>query len=360
MLLLAALLAAPWLAGKQLLPPRKYAYTEGLSSAPYAWLQQQIFEETNDIDIAFVGTSKLLYGIDTPQVQAKLTEHLGRPAVVRSLCWSGAGFDAQYVYIRDLLARRRVKLMVMYDELPRHRISEVTPHWFRYGDDAYILPELPVKLRLVYYFGAVVGMPNNLVQRFSPNLGMAPAEVFSNYYRLNCRSPYPGTRLGSLATQVGYDPHIGMPVMLKSPFVPYTPPVSPGPGAVEIYPGPGATNFVFSHDPVPEYQTVFARRFALEVKDHGCRLVVLHVPDLTEPGGRRAAAMLESRCWPDFFGMDVRVVGIPPERLFAGLSDREIERLYCDDLHFNENGQRYFTWVVIPALFGLYHTRSFP
>jgi hypothetical protein len=59
-LLLLALLALPVVVGKNLLPPREQAYSvQGWGNGPYPWIRNQIFEETNDIDIAFVGSSHL-------------------------------------------------------------------------------------------------------------------------------------------------------------------------------------------------------------------------------------------------------------------------------------------------------------
>ena len=89
-LLLLVLLALPVVMGKNLLPPREEIYTfQGNGIGPWPWIRQQIYEETNDIDIAFIGSSRLLHDIDTPYVQAKLSQQLGRQAVVRSICWGG-------------------------------------------------------------------------------------------------------------------------------------------------------------------------------------------------------------------------------------------------------------------------------
>src|SRR5580658_7362886 len=85
-LLLLFLLAAPWLAHKTFLPHREQTYSsQSIRFEKCPWAQKFIFEETNDIDIAFVGSSHLCAGIDTPYVQQKLSEQLGRPAVVRTI-----------------------------------------------------------------------------------------------------------------------------------------------------------------------------------------------------------------------------------------------------------------------------------
>ena len=67
--LLLALLLSPVLVGKNLLPPREQAYAvPGWSNGPYPWIRNQIFEETNDIDIAIIGSSHIWNAINTPYV----------------------------------------------------------------------------------------------------------------------------------------------------------------------------------------------------------------------------------------------------------------------------------------------------
>ena len=45
---------------------------QGWGNGPYPWIRNQIFEETNDIDIAFMGSSHILHAMDTPYVQAQI------------------------------------------------------------------------------------------------------------------------------------------------------------------------------------------------------------------------------------------------------------------------------------------------
>ena len=47
-------------------------------------------------------------------------------------------------------------------------------------------------------------------------------------------------------------------------------------------------------------------------------------------------------------------------RLFAGLSDEQVLTLYWEYRHFNENGQKYFTPIVTPALVKLYENKIQP
>jgi hypothetical protein len=47
---------------------------------------------------------------------------------------------------------------------------------------------------------------------------------------------------------------------------------------------------------------------------------------------------------------EVCLMGIPGRQLFAGLTEAEINKLFCDSVHLNENGQKYFTPLITPAL----------
>jgi hypothetical protein len=94
LLLLLFLAAAPWLSAERLLPRPNEAYSsESIRWEKYPWVQKYIYEETNDIDIAFVGSSRMTFDVDTPYVQAKLDERLGRQTVVRTIGWAWSGFD---------------------------------------------------------------------------------------------------------------------------------------------------------------------------------------------------------------------------------------------------------------------------
>ena len=161
-LLLLCILLSPALLGKRNLPPRDRIYSSYSSRlGAYSYLHQQIFEEKGDIDIAFVGSSRIWLDINTPEVQEKLSQQLGRRAVARTLGWSKPGFDALYFVAQDLLQRRKVRLLVFYDEV-NPRASPNLPHrlafrWFRFGDNRAALDGLSIRDKASYYAAAVLG-----------------------------------------------------------------------------------------------------------------------------------------------------------------------------------------------------------
>ena len=98
-------------------------------------------------------------------------------------------------------------------------------------------------------------------------------------------------------------------------------------------------------------QLHFAQKFAALAREHGCKLVVIHIPTFDE---RRATVIDEPTYWPDTLRENVTMIGIPGATLFRGLTDDEIRKLYSDPSHLNENGQDYFTDVMIPILLKVY------
>jgi hypothetical protein len=57
---------------------------------------------------------------------------------------------------------------------------------------------------------------------------------------------------------------------------------------------------------------------------------------------------------PDLLGEPIDIVGIPPERLFAGIPHADLPRLFFDDSHLNQNGLEMFTPLINPTLLKLY------
>ncbi len=348
-LLLLALLVLPAVVGKNLLPPREQAYARlGWGSGPYPWIENQIYHETNDIDIVFIGSSHIFNAINTPYVQAQLSARLGRPAVVRTLAWGGAGYDALYFIARDLLAQRRVRLMVFYDEHPAPGIRHnQTPAWFRFGSDAGLLAGLAGREQGLFYFAAIIGMPRNLLSLVRPNLPAPLVTDRPNYWETVVSGGNPATQLGCLRVRRGFALD---PAATFVPFAPYMPATAARPADALVYVPATREDFEFSHAPLPAWSAHFARQFAALARQQGVKTVMLYLPVRAEV---RSTVIPERTCWPDLLG-DVTLLGIPPAKLFGSLTGDELDKIYADPAHFNQNGQEYFTRLITPALIQLY------
>jgi hypothetical protein len=353
-LLLLVVLLSPVLAGKKFLPPREQAYAvPGWGNGPYPWIRHQIFEETNDIDIVFMGSSHILHAVDTPYVQARLSQRLGRPAVVRTLAWGGAGYDALYGMAQELMAHRQVRMLVFYDENTPANRSSSSVFWFRFGENARLLAGLPLGDKALFYFASVLGMPRNLLGLIRQNIPAPLVTTPPNYWEQHYQSANLVQLLGCTRSELGfnYDPHADS----FTKFTPYTPQTKVSPADTEIYSPADPKHFVFGREPLPAWQVHFCREIADLARTHHTRLVMLHIPVLADAPDTTLA---ERAFWPDIFGRNFSLVGVVPARLFGGLTDEQLHWLFTNSAHFNENGMVYFTPLITPALLKLYETSA--
>ena len=348
-LLLLGLLLSPVLAGKKFLPPREQSYASlDWKSGPYPYLRHQIFEEQGDIDIAFIGSSRILHCLDARRLQDELTQKIGRPATVRVLGWGGGGFDAIYFIAQDLLAHRRIKLLVVYGDHNAGNRNKSSPVWFRFSEDGGTLSGLPLRDQAQYYFASLVGLPRNVLCRVRPNL---PANLsVRNFWEEHYRSPSLTDMLGSTTSELGFanadaDPSVS--------FVPFTPVNAATAADAVIYSPATKTSFTFSTRPLPAYETHFMQLLSVLTDRRDCQLMLLHIPVVDEA---RSPRIEEQTFWPEWLGTNLVMLGVPPAKMFGGLTDDEVQKLYFNPGHLNKNGQSYFTSLVLPSLLQIYET----
>ncbi|HWB61278.1 MAG TPA: hypothetical protein VG733_17485 [Chthoniobacteraceae bacterium] len=347
-LMLLAIVALPAIMGKSLLPSREEIYTSTpWEFGPYHSLRQQIFGDKSDIDIAFVGSSRILHDIDTPYVQKALSEKLGRDATVVTLGWNWAGFDAEYFIAKDLLAHRKVAMIVFTEESragddPQH----AAPHWFRFGDDAAEIGGLPFHFKAAYYMAAIQGMPRNLLSLIRPNSPQqSPASTTAAWRSV--RGEDPTRRLGSIASKLGFMHNF-------TSFEFYTPPRAASAADAVVYSPETKGDFQFSND-ASALQLYFERKFAALAAEHHSKLVCLNLPETPDA---QSPVIREKQFWPGTMQADVAMLGVPPAKLFAGMTGDDILKLFLDPYHFNLNGQEYFTPAVTPDLLRLYDSAT--
>jgi hypothetical protein len=346
-LLMLALLLSPLLVQKRALPQRENVYSSiPWRSGSFPYMGRQIFDEKGDLDIVFMGSSHMYNGIDTPYVQQQLSGIICHQATVISLCWNYSGFDALYIFARDLLEHRKVRLLVFCDDLAPN-VPANQPHveswrWIRIGDDGVDLVGLPLTFRISYYYGAVVGMPRNLLNLLRPNLpSTVSPEQFS---REHPHLLFPPDRLGAHTSQLGY---IDRPDLFED----YLPQTAVASSDVCRYSTKNRDKFQFQNTLTAPLQAHFAEKFILAARLHSTRLVCLKLPTMSE---QRDKTILENRISIETLYPESALVGIVPAQLFAGLSDIEVRKLYEDPVHMNQNGQAYFTRIITPELIRIY------
>lgn len=347
-LLLLAFLVAPALAGKKLLPPRREIYSSiWWANGDFPYMDGQIFQDKGDLDIVFMGSSHIWAGLDSPSIQEQLSQQTGRPAAVRTFGWGGPGFDALYLIAQDVLSQRHVHMLVLDDGYSTtDQPHTLTAQMFRFGDDADALTGLPAPFQAAYYFASIAGMPRNVLSLARTNLS-ADMDAPS-YWETNSRALNIPRNLGAITTRVGFRDSSGV----VAPFVAYTPQTGAQPSDVCLYSPETKTNFVFGGS-LPAMQLHFAQKLAASAQAHDTRLVIIHMPTFDE---RRSTVISMPVCWPDALHADVTLIGIPPATLFQGLTDDDIRKLYSDSVHFNQNGQNYFTRLMAPNLLKIYES----
>jgi hypothetical protein len=113
--------------------------------------------------------------------------------------------------------------------------------------------------------------------------------------------------------------------------------------------------FQFTQEDIPFYQNLFLERLADLCRRSQIPVAVLNIPQHTE---RHSDQVIERKNWKEIFGDDVPLIGIPPSKLFAGLSEDELSKLRFDEAHFNANGSRFFTKAMLPAVLQVYKTHA--
>lgn len=348
-LFLVAMLLLPVLLPPSWLPPREQIYaSQPWNVGPYPFLHDQIFKEKSDIDIAIIGDSQIWAAIDTPYLQQQLSEKLGRPAVVVTLCAPWAGFDGLYFLTRDLLQHRKVRMLIFSDVTGLNGVQK-TPHkqawrWFRYAEDSAELTGLSLQARMTYYYGSILGMPHNLLSLLRIN--QAPVETPEKEQELEQDHHWlmPTHRFGSLAMQISFDNQ-------PDRFSKFTPVTDVKPSDFTIYSQETKDKFRFGTVPDDSLQALFAEKLAALAHAHGTKLAGLNVPFYQD---RKSAFILERCYWPDLMHTPVAMVGIAPAVLFDDLPEKDVSNMFWDNFHFNENGQAYFTRLLAPSLISIY------
>jgi hypothetical protein len=301
----------------------------------FPFIHRQIFEEQGEIDILILGTSLLYQALDTPYLQQELTSITGRNARVVSFGTNWRCELLNYLLLRDLLQRRKVRMLVF--SMPVWYQDDDLPHlqshrWLLFGTDDAAWRGLPFRNRLTSYAQSVLGAPRHV-------LGLLRDDLVTD-------SPFSAT-LGAGKIEKGIPP---------AGFVRWMPsPRALRPGTM-IYSSDTRSRFHFTRQPLNDYQMHFLRMSFELLERYRVPVVLVHVPLWSE---RYRTVVDERMPWPEVFGKDIAMVGVPPTTLFAGLSEAEMGRLFYnqenfENHHFNRNGNEFFTRTIAPAILQLY------
>jgi hypothetical protein len=293
----------------------------------FDFIRRQIYEEHDDLDIAFCGSSLIGAAVDPRYVEQELSKALGRQAHVILLPQSWQGPDMNYFVSRDLMEARKVKMLVLATPAWIHRSDQPHVQLFRvirYGDHPGALDGFDLRHRLSIYADFVLGAP-----RLALNL----------------------LRTNEIDPRAGLTTHYGTSEGYRgAPFVPHQVAAAPVPAGSMIYSSETRELFRFSGPPLNSYQLHFLRKSAELARAHGALLVALHIPS---PSEREQEAVMERQLLPEVFGDSVAMVGVPSARLFQNVPVAQFFDYYHDE-HVNSNGMDLYTKTITPALIELY------
>ena len=304
----------------------------------FSYVHRQIFEEKSEIDILFLSTSTLWSAVDTPHVQRELSRALGRDANVVTFGSNWRGEDLSYFLMRDLLQRRKVKLVAFSMPLPSQLTNK--PHlqsfsWMQCDDIAAVRKGLSRQNQVSLYAESVLGSPRHLLSLVRPNqLEESP-----------------------VAATLGADYR---PEKYGGDAVPAWKPNGPAAAAKSmIYSPETKDQFRFIHKPLNDYQGHFLRLLFDLLRQQQVPVIIVNTP---ESGGRPNDVVTERMYWPEVFGSDMSIIGIPKAMLFQGMSDAEIDRFFYGQYkdHLTLTGSQLFTETITPAILEIYAQKVQP
>lgn len=301
----------------------------------YSFMKTEVFDKKEDIDILFIGASLIWQAIDAPLVRQELSKKLGRPANVLVFGFNYNGFDVPYAILKDLLERRRVKLIIL--SIPRDTTTDgpTIPacKFIAYDDYKDIAENLPLSSKISLYACSVLRSPRDLLTIVRPNR--------------EAKSPY-AEDLGAKKALLG---------MYLDPqnFEKFTPPPPVFPAASLIHKKFDDRRFGLTNDELPPYQQHYLNQMIELLKKREVPFAFINVPQYREVGSEK---IIENQNWSEKFGIEITMIGIDSKTLFAGLSEKEIEKLHCDEDHFNVNGSEHFTRTILPAVLEVYETHA--
>ncbi|MGD0547519.1 MAG: hypothetical protein ABR991_06775 [Terracidiphilus sp.] len=325
--LVAALLLLPVAVSLLGLPPRIEAYKSIPTAAGTAGaVIQSIYQSPPQGDIVFLGSSLLTAGISREAVRNALVEHLHRGVSVQLLAINWPGLDVQYFMLRDYFNAHNARLLVWNLPEPHARAYDY-PHvqsyrWLRFGEYADALDGLPLSQRPALYGEMVIGAPRQLLSILRPNLFAGE-----------------GATVDPTLAETGYQ---------GTKFVPNE--ASPGMKSRAKLLPLDAREIVVRGPALGSYQMHFARLIAELAKKKRCRIVLLHIPTDAE---FQDASIPELDDWMTQLGPSHKIIAIPSAQLFEGMDRTQFDRFYRD-AHLNENGSRYFTQAILPAMLQAY------
>jgi hypothetical protein len=329
-------LALPFLITKSGLISRRDSYDlMPENQGAFSFVKNEIFDNREDIDLLFLGSSIIFADIDTPKVQRELSAALGRPARVVTFGHYFNSADIPYMQMRDLLARKRVRMVIF--SVPREAFTEgpspTVYRFMRYGDDREMFDRLPLGSKISLYACSVLRAPRDVLTVIRPN--QTKPSPFAEY-------------LGADKSKFAWG-------RAPEKFEKFSPPAPSLPASKMLFKTADDERLQVTNEEVTAHQFYYLKGLVELLQRSETPFAMINLPMYSE---RRSPKIIERKDWSKVFGREIPLIGVQPSVLFQGLSDEEIEKLFYDDDHLNANGNEFFTRAIMPAILEIYEKNA--
>ena len=337
------ILLSPWLLPSSWVDQRETVYSSApIRIGPYPWLQKKIFKDQGSADLVLAGSSHIWGGVSAVEAQKMIQGKIGRPAEVFTLGWPWPGYDALYFIARDLLEKRAVRCLVIYDEACGSEDFHLAAYqWLRFSRDWPVIRGLPFRLVMQAYAASILGVPKLVLSSLRPD-GPTDPNPREDYWQNFYKAPPVASQNGTLTCHLGLN---------YDPTFPPAPTFSIPPAKAVVYGPTSKGSFRFQGEALNTLQNHFLEKVIELAKNHGTQIIFLNFPLLKEAQNDE---IVEKQCWPERFGGEVKLIGVKPTELFQGISEKGLNDLYYDSSHFNAHGQELYTRSILPLLGEVY------
>ncbi len=266
----------------------------------------------------------------------------GHHADVFTLGWPWPGYDALYFITRDLLEKRLVRCLVIYDEACGSEDFHLAAYqWLRFRRDWPVIRGLPFRLVMQAYAASILGVPKLVLSSLRPD-GPADPNLQDDYWQNFYKAPPVASQNGALTSHLGLN---------YDPTFPPAPTFAEPPAQALLYGVATKGSFRFRGAPLDCLQNHFLEKFVKLAKENGTQIIFLNIPLLKET---QSDEIVEKQCWPERFSGGVKLIGIRPKELFHGISEKDRLGLFYDPRHFNAHGQELYSRSILPLLGEVY------
>ena len=287
----------------------------------YAFMREQIFEESRPVDVLFLGPSAVWAGINPDVVEQALTARSGREATVLNFGANFFGHELAYFLLRDTLLHRRVRLVVLGVPSPTMSTPHVvTPYMLDVYRDAALIDSAPPRARLTYYAAAVLGAPRQLLSLVRPNRALNDFEQARHLIEKSGHGQHYETR-ADRGTVENVDDADGDAWLTKG-------------------------NRRIVEDPPEPHQEALLRAIAALCEQSGTRLTLVHMPRQTDDASVVVLPVSDL--------LDGRLRLIAPASKFMFLEPDGRAAFFRNAGHLNYRGSIQFTRDILPAVLSAY------